>query len=101
MAASPLAARLLAVTVARRKATQQRMDAVEVDIADGVQACRSIGLSWAEIAEIVEMSEDAVSKRYGSHRGRRSRAKEDDTQALLPFSGECQPPEAGHHPASE
>jgi DNA-directed RNA polymerase specialized sigma24 family protein len=79
----------LAITVARRNSARDRLDAIEVDMAQAVQACRAIDLSWAEIAQIMNMTAAAVTKRYGEHRGRRRRPGEDDeSQPLLPFSGD-------------
>jgi DNA-directed RNA polymerase specialized sigma24 family protein len=53
--------------MARRHAAKERLDAIEVDVAQAVRACRSIDLSWAEIAQIMNMTEDAVTKRHGEH----------------------------------
>jgi hypothetical protein len=58
-------AKLLAITVARRKAAQERLDTVEDDVAEAVRACRSVDMPWLEIATILGLSQQAVVKKYG------------------------------------
>lgn len=58
-------AKVLAITIARRKAAQERLDAVEDDVAEAVRACRSVDIGWPEIARIVGMTQQAVAKKYG------------------------------------
>ena len=58
-------AKVLAITLARRKAAQERLDAVEEDVAEAVRACRSVDIPWPEIARILGMSQQAMMKKYG------------------------------------
>jgi hypothetical protein len=59
-------AKLLAITVARRKAAQERLDAVDDDVTEAVRACRSVDMPWLEIANILGLSQQAVLKKYGA-----------------------------------
>lgn len=58
-------AKVLAITLARRKAAQERLDAVEEDVVEAVRACRSVDISWSEIAKLLGASQQAVLKKYG------------------------------------